>query len=103
MSALADIADEHELNSGCDWKEFFIQRYLFAKAMNAVGHVVARICTPVLRCVAAAIFTRRRTGRRYFPLGIVDGPLAMIGGIVAGVVYLGYRIDKTALGSLNKG
>jgi hypothetical protein len=26
----------------------------------------------------------------------------MIGGIIAGVVYLGYRIDKTALGSIQQ-
>ena len=30
-----------------------------------------------------------------FRLGIVDGPFAMIGGIIAGIVYLGYRIDKS--------
>jgi len=30
-----------------------------------------------------------------FRLGIVDGPLAMIGGIIAGFVYFGYRLDKS--------
>ena len=40
--------------------------------------------------------------RIIFRLGIVDCLLAMIGGIIAGVVYLGYRIDKTALGSIHQ-
>ena len=31
-----------------------------------------------------------------FRLGIVDGPFAMVGGVIAGLVYLGYRIDKAA-------
>jgi hypothetical protein len=35
-----------------------------------------------------------------FRLGIVDGPFAMIGGIIAGFVYLGYRIDKSTLSGI---
>ena len=35
-----------------------------------------------------------------FRLGIVDGPFAMIGGIIAGFVYLGYRIDRSTLSSI---
>ena len=44
MSALADIADEHELNTGLRLEGiFYSARAFFSKAMNAVGHIVAEI------------------------------------------------------------
>ena len=42
MSALADIADEHELEDRPKTRrDFYSARAFFAKAMNAIGHVVA--------------------------------------------------------------
>ena len=44
MSALADIANEHDLNTGLRLEGiFYSARAFFSKAMNAVGHIVAGI------------------------------------------------------------
>ena len=42
------------------------------------------------------------SGDVIFRLGIVDGPFAMVGGVIAGIVYLGYRIDKVAHAEIQK-
>ena len=103
MSALADIADEHELNSGMRLEGiFYSARTFFAKAMNAVGHIVAGFALQYYIVLPPQSLPGEVSEDVIFRLGIVDGPLAMIGGIIAGVVYLGYRIDKTALGSIQQ-
>ena len=103
MSALADIADEHELNSGMRLEGiFYSARAFFAKAMNAVGHIVAGFALQYYVVLPPQSLPGEVPEDVIFRLGIVDGPLAMIGGIIAGVVYLGYRIDKTALGSIQQ-
>jgi Na+/melibiose symporter-like transporter len=103
MSALADIADEHELNSGMRLEGiFYSARAFFAKAMNAVGHIVAGFALQYYVVLPPQSLPGEVPEDVIFRLGIVDGPLAMIGGIIAGVVYLGYRIDKTALGNIQQ-
>ena len=103
MSALADIADEHELNTGMRSEGiFYSARAFFAKAMNAVGHIVAGLALQYYIALPPQSVPGDVPADIIFRLGIVDGPLAMIGGIIAGVVYLGYRIDKTALGSIHQ-
>lgn len=103
MSALADIADEHELHSGMRLEGiFYSARAFFAKAMNAVGHIVAGFALQYYVVLPPQSLPGEVSEEVIFRLGIVDGPLAMIGGIIAGVVYLGYRIDKTALDSIQQ-
>ena len=96
MSALADIADEHELKTGLRLEGiFYSARAFFAKAMNAIGHVVAGLALQYYVMLPPNSVPGDVAPDIIFRLGIVDGPLAMIGGIIAGVVYLGYRIDKS--------
>ena len=96
MSALADIADEHELKTGLRLEGiFYSARAFFAKAMNAFGHVVAGLALQYYVMLPPNSVPGDVAPDIIFRLGIVDGPLAMIGGIIAGVVYLGYRIDKS--------
>ena len=96
MSALADIADEHELQTGLRLEGiFYSARAFFAKAMNAIGHVVAGLALQYYVMLPPNSVPGDVAPDIIFRLGIVDGPFAMIGGIIAGVVYLGYRIDKS--------
>ena len=96
MSALADIADEHELQTGLRLEGiFYSARAFFAKAMNAIGHVVAGLALQYYVVLPPNSVPGDVAPDIIFRLGIVDGPFAMIGGIIAGVVYLGYRIDKS--------
>ena len=96
MSALADIADEHELKTGLRLEGiFYSARAFFAKAMNAFGHVVAGLALQYYVMLPPNSVPGDVAPDIIFRLGIVDGPFAMIGGIIAGVVYLGYRIDKS--------
>ena len=96
MSALADIADQHELDSGLRLEGiFYSARAFFSKAMIAVGHIVAGVALQYYVMLPPKSVPGEIPADVIFRLGIVDGPFAMIGGIIAGVVYLGYRIDKT--------
>ena len=97
MSALADIADEHELNTGLRLEGiFYSARAFFSKAMNAVGHIVAGFALQYYILLPPKSVPGEVSSDIIFRLGVVDGPFAMIGGVIAGIVYLGYRIDKTA-------
>jgi GPH family glycoside/pentoside/hexuronide:cation symporter len=94
MSALADIADEHDMKTGRRQEGiFYSARTFFAKATNGVGHIVAGIALDLIEFP-----TRAEPGLvaedKLFALGIVDGPFAMVWGLIAAVFYAGYRIDK---------
>ena len=97
MSALADIADQHELDSGLRLEGiFYSARAFFSKAMIAVGHIVAGVALQYYVMLPPKSVPGEIPGDIIFRLGIVDGPFAMVGGVIAGIVYLGYRIDKVA-------
>ena len=94
MSALADIADEHELATGRRQEGiFYSARTFFAKASNGAGHVVAGIALDVIEFPARAT-VETLTEDQIFALGLIDGPFAMVWGLMAAVLYAGYRIDK---------
>lgn len=94
MSALADIADEHELATGRRQEGiFYSARTFFAKASNGAGHVVAGIALDLIDFPAQAT-VETLTEDQIFALGLIDGPFAMIWGLMAAVLYAGYRIDK---------
>jgi GPH family glycoside/pentoside/hexuronide:cation symporter len=96
MSALADIADQQELKTGLRLEGiFYSARAFFSKAMNAVGHVVAGYALEYYVMLPPGSVPGEVSEDVIFRLGVVDGPLAMIGGIIAGFVYFGYRLDKS--------
>ena len=97
MSALADIADEHELKTGLRLEGiFYSARAFFSKAMNAVGHIVAGFALQYYVLLPQKSVPGEVSAEIIFRLGVVDGPFAKVGGVIAGIVYLGYRIDKAA-------
>ncbi len=95
MSALADIADEHELNTGRRQEGiFYAARTFFAKVTNGIGHLVAGIALDYYVHLPPGAKPGEVPEDVLFRLGIVDGPFAMIFGLIAAVIYAGYRIDR---------
>ncbi len=103
MSALADIADEHELKTGRRQEGiFYSARTFFAKATNGVGHVVAGIALDIIEFPQGMAASQIHPDKIY-ALGIVDGPFAMIWGLIAAVIYGGYKIDKAYYERIRQG
>lgn len=95
MSALADISDEHELNTGRRQEGiFYSARTFFAKLTNGIGHVVAGFALDFYIKLPPGSVPGEVPAETLFRLGVVDGPFAMIWGFVAAAFYAGYRIDK---------
>jgi Na+/melibiose symporter-like transporter len=94
MSALADIADEHELLTGRRQEGvFFAARTFFAKLVSAVGHLVGGVALDLI-----AFPTGAKPGEvpadTVLWLGIIDGPLTAVPAIAAVFFYARYRIDR---------
>ena len=95
MSALADIADEHELNTGRRQEGiFYSARTFFAKTTNGIGHVVAGIALDYYVFMPAHAVPGEVPAETLFRLGVVDGPFAMVWGLISAALYAGYRIDR---------
>jgi Na+/melibiose symporter-like transporter len=100
MSALADVADEHELTTHRRQEGiFYAARTFFGKLINAVGHLLAGVALDVIGFqsnskpseVPASIVRE---------LGIVYGPIAALGAIGAIAFYAQYHIDKQRLAEI---
>ena len=94
MSALADITDDHERNTGRRQEGiFYSARTFFAKVTNGIGHVVAGVALDVIE-FPRGVPASEIAPEKIYALGVIDGPFAMIWGLIAAVIYSGYRIDK---------
>ncbi len=95
MSALADIADEHELKTGRRQEGiFYSARTFFAKVTNGIGHLVAGIAIDYYIFLPPGAVPGDVPDDVLFRLGVVDGPFAMLFGLIAACIYAGYRIDR---------
>ena len=94
MSALADISDEHELQTGRRQEGiFYSARTFFAKATNGIGHVVAGIALDIIEFPTGAV-PGTIEQEKIIALGLIDGPFAMVWGLLGACLYTGYRIDR---------
>ena len=94
MSALADVADEHDLKSGRRQEGiYYSARTFFAKASNGVGHVVAGIALDLIEFPPNAV-PGEVVAEKIFALGVVDGPFAMVWGLIAAALYARYGITR---------
>ncbi len=94
MSALADVADAHELRTGRRSEGvFYSARTFFAKTTNGIGHIVAGVALDLIEFPAHAV-PGEIDAEKIMALGIVDGPFAMVWGVIASLLYRGYRIDR---------
>ena len=94
MSALADVADENELKFG-DRQEgiLYSARTFFAKADQALGLFLAGLVIDLIQFPIDAE-PGRVADSTLHSLGLVDGPYAVIPGLIAACFYAGYRINK---------
>ena len=94
MSVLADSADEHELNTGRRQEGmFYAARSFFAKASSGFGHLLAGIGIDAINFpVGAEPGTVADT--TLFQLGMLEGPISVIPGIIAIFFYLQYNLSR---------
>ena len=94
MSALADIADDHELHTGKRQEGmFYAARTFFGQLSSGLGHLFAGVAIDVIQFPKSAK-PGQIAEEVLFKLGIVDGPLAAIPGLIAIFFYARYRINK---------
>ena len=94
MSALADIADEHELITGIRQEGvFYAARSFFSKTSNGIGHVIAGIALDLIAFPENAM-PGEVPEKIIFNLGLIDGPFAMIWGLIAAFFYARYKITR---------
>ena len=94
MSALADVCDEHELLTGYRQEGiFYSARSFFAKASGALGSIVAGTALEIINFPSYGS-DKEITQSMLFNLGILDGPFAMIWGLIAAFFYSGYKITN---------
>lgn len=94
LSALADVADEHELHTGRRQEGvFYAARTFFAKLSSALGHVLAGVAVDLIGFPKGG-----KPGEVdqevLFDLGLIDGPIASVPSLIAVAFYVRYRIDK---------
>ena len=95
MSALADIADEHELNTYRRQEGiFYAARSFFAKASSGLGHLVAGIAIDVIDFPVGAE-PGTVAADTILKLGLIDGPIAVIPGAIAVFFYLRYNLSRS--------
>jgi glycoside/pentoside/hexuronide:cation symporter, GPH family len=97
LSALADITDEHDLNTGKRQEGvFFAARTFFSQVTTGLGHVAAGVAMDVIGFPSGA-----KVGAVdpdvVFRLGLVDGPLTAIPALAAMYFYGRYAISKERL------
>lgn len=94
MSALADICDEHELLTGYRQEGiFYSARSFFGKTSSGIGHVIAGIALDIINFPRGDI-NAEVTESMLFNLGLLDGPFAMMWGLIAAFFYSGYKITN---------
>jgi Na+/melibiose symporter-like transporter len=102
MSALADIADEHELSTGRRQEGiFYSARTFFAKSTSAVGHLIGGVALDVIQFPTKAV-PGEVLPETVFALGMVYGPLAMIPGLASMLFYRRYKINRYRLLEIQK-
>lgn len=94
MSSLADIADEQELTTGRRQEGiFYAARSFFAKASSGLGHLLAGIAIDLIHFPVGAKPGTVPTDT-VFHLGLIDGPVAIVPGIIAVFFYLRFRLTR---------
>ena len=97
LSALADVADEHELNTGTRQEAmFYAARTFFVKLSSALGHLIAGVALDVI-----AFPTGAKPGQVaqevLTSLGLVEGPFAAVPAMVGIFFYARFQIGKARL------
>lgn len=95
MSALADVADEHEIKTGRRQEGiFYSARTFVGKAASAFGLLIGGIAIDLIGWPTGVTSADQVSSDIIFKLGLVDGPLAAIPSLFAIYFYSSYNISK---------
>jgi Na+/melibiose symporter-like transporter len=94
MSALADVADEHEVKTGRRQEGIlFAARTFFGKVTQGLGYGISGFVIDAIGFVPGSTPGNVDADVLY-RMGVLDGPIAVIPAILALFFYGAYRIDK---------
>ncbi len=94
MSALADVADEHEVATGRRQEGIlYAARTFFGKATQGLGYGISGFIVDAIGWVPESVPGKVDPDVLY-RLGVLDGPIAIIPAVLAIFFYGSYRIDK---------
>jgi GPH family glycoside/pentoside/hexuronide:cation symporter len=98
-SMMADAADEHELLFGTRRKALYFASLLLAvKSAVGIGGLLAGLALDIIRFPRdVASITGQLPADVVNTLGLIQGPVAAGIGVIAALLLLGYKIDRTAL------
>ena len=95
LSALADVADEHELLTGRRQEGvFYAARTLFGKMTSGVGHLLAGVALDLIILLPERAVPGEVDADVIWRLGLIEGPVAAVPAFVAIAFYGRYRIDR---------
>ena len=95
LSALADVADDHELNTGRRQEGiFYSARTFVGKATGAFGLLIGGIAIDVIGWPTGVKSASEVDPGIIYNLGLIEGPLAAIPSFFAIYFYAKYKISK---------
>ena len=95
MSALADVADDHELSTGRRQEGiFYSARTFIGKLTGGFGVLIGGIAIDLIGWPTGVTSADEVDPDIIFNLGLIDGPVAAIPSLFAIFFYGKYRIDK---------
>jgi len=95
MSALADVADDHELNTGRRQEGiFYSARTFVGKATSAFGLLIGGIAIDLIGWPTGVKSAAEVEPDVIFNLGLIEGPIAALPSVFAIYFYAKYRITK---------
>ncbi|MFN3237208.1 MAG: MFS transporter [Pseudomonadales bacterium] len=95
LSALADVADDHELNTGRRQEGiFYSARTFVGKATGALGLLIGGIAIDIIGWPTGVKDASEVDPTTIFNLGLIEGPLAAIPSFFAIIFYARYKITK---------
>ena len=102
MSLLADIADEHDLETHRRQEGiFYSARSFFAKASSGLGHLLAGIALDVIAFPVGADPGSVESSK-ILGLGLIDGPISAIPGIICLFFYARVTITRRRHAAIQK-
>lgn len=94
LSAIGDIADENELRFGIRQEGvLYSTRTVFSKIDSAIGHLLVGIILDLMNFPRGAA-PETIDPHSLWTLGLIDGPLAIIPGLIAAFFYGRCAIDR---------
>ena len=94
LSAIGDIADENELRHGIRQEGvLYSTRTVFSKIDSAIGHFLVGVLLDLMAFPRGAE-PEDINPQSLWNLGLIDGPLAIIPGVIAAFFYGQYAIDR---------